>query len=105
MKQKDELAFPVLVSSNWAIKLTLWFAHTKNIFSKWGLTYSFFTDIFLALFQSAVIGDEKAEMFRTKITGRVQMLNMLQMVLMIAGAVLFVSFMGSYFICRSKKLK
>ncbi|XP_005148439.1 platelet glycoprotein 4 [Melopsittacus undulatus] len=59
----------------------------------------------LWLNESAVIGDEKAEMFRTKVTGRVQMLNMLQMVLMIAGAVLFVAFMGSYFICRSKKLK
>ncbi|NXD71492.1 CD36 protein, partial [Eolophus roseicapillus] len=59
----------------------------------------------LWLNESAVIGDEKAEMFRTKVTGRVQMLHMLQMVLMIAGAVLFVAFMGSYFICRSKKLK
>ncbi|NXN37126.1 CD36 protein, partial [Rhinoptilus africanus] len=59
----------------------------------------------LWLNESAVIGDEKAEMFRNKVTGRVQMLSVLQMVLMIAGSVLFVSFMGSYFICRSKKLK
>ncbi|XP_010022265.1 PREDICTED: platelet glycoprotein 4 isoform X2 [Nestor notabilis] len=59
----------------------------------------------LWLNESAVIGDEKAEMFRNKVTGRVQMLNMLQMVLMIAGSVLFIAFMGSYFICRSKKLK
>jgi len=33
------------------------------------------------------------------------MLSVLQMVLMIAGSVLFVAFLGSYFICRSKKLK
>ncbi|NXI93134.1 CD36 protein, partial [Psophia crepitans] len=59
----------------------------------------------LWLNESAVIGDEKAEMFRNKITGRVQMLSVLQMVLMIAGSVLFLAFMGSYFICRSKKLK
>ncbi|KFU99392.1 Platelet glycoprotein 4 [Tauraco erythrolophus] len=59
----------------------------------------------LWLNETAVIGDVKAEMFRNKVTGRVQMLNMLQMVLIIAGSVLFVAFMGSYFICRSKKLK
>ncbi|NXE86281.1 CD36 protein, partial [Menura novaehollandiae] len=59
----------------------------------------------LWLNESAVIGDEKAEMFRSQITGRVQMLNTLQLALMIAGSVLFVAFMGSYFICRSKKLK
>lgn len=60
---------------------------------------------FFALFQSAVIGDEKAEMFRNKVTGRVQLLGVVQMVLIIAGSVLFLAFMGSYFICRSKKLK
>ncbi|KFP24442.1 Platelet glycoprotein 4, partial [Colius striatus] len=59
----------------------------------------------LWLNESAVIGDEKAEMFRNKVTGRVQMLNMLQMALMIGGSVLFIAFLGSYFICRSKKLK
>ncbi|KAK2535592.1 Cd36 [Columba livia] len=59
----------------------------------------------LWLNESAVIGDEKAEMFRNKVTGRVQMLSVLQMALMIAGSVLFVAFLGSYFICRSKKLK
>ncbi|NXQ86851.1 CD36 protein, partial [Nyctibius grandis] len=59
----------------------------------------------LWLNESAVIGDEKAEMFRNKVTGPVRMLGILQMVLMIAGAVLFLAFMGSYFICRSKKLK
>ncbi|NXC75181.1 CD36 protein, partial [Anhinga anhinga] len=59
----------------------------------------------LWLNESAVIGDAKAEMFRNKVTGRVQMLSVLQMVLMITGSVLFLAFMGSYFICRSKKLK
>ncbi|NXU13155.1 CD36 protein, partial [Pardalotus punctatus] len=59
----------------------------------------------LWLNESAVIGDEKAEMFKAKISGPLQMLNMLQMALMIGGSVLFLAFMGSYFICRSKKLK
>ncbi|XP_010185568.1 PREDICTED: platelet glycoprotein 4 isoform X2 [Mesitornis unicolor] len=59
----------------------------------------------LWLNETAVIGDEKAEMFRNKVTNPVQMLGVLQMALIIAGAVLFLAFMGSYFICRSKKLK
>ncbi|NXA30721.1 CD36 protein, partial [Eudromia elegans] len=59
----------------------------------------------LWLNESAVIGDEKAEMFRGKVTNRVQMLSVLQMALIIAGSVLFLAFMVSYFICRSKKLK
>ncbi|NWQ70496.1 CD36 protein, partial [Neopipo cinnamomea] len=59
----------------------------------------------LWLNESAVIGDDKAEMFRNKVTNRVQLLNTLQLALMITGSVLFLAFMGSYFICRSKKLK
>ncbi|NXE45680.1 CD36 protein, partial [Casuarius casuarius] len=59
----------------------------------------------LWLNETAVIGDVKAEMFRNRVTNRVQMLSLLQMVLIIAGSVLFLAFMVSYFICRSKKLK
>ncbi|XP_014738948.1 PREDICTED: platelet glycoprotein 4 [Sturnus vulgaris] len=59
----------------------------------------------LWLNESAVIGDEKAEMFRTKISSRLELLNMLQMGLLIGGCVMFLAFIGSYFICRSQKLK
>ncbi|NWU33907.1 CD36 protein, partial [Hylia prasina] len=59
----------------------------------------------LWLNESAVIGDEKAEMFRTKISSRLQLLNTLQMALIIGGSVLFLAFLGSYFIFRSQKLK
>ncbi|NWV30572.1 CD36 protein, partial [Grantiella picta] len=59
----------------------------------------------LWLNESAVIGDEKAEMFRKKITGRLELLSMLQMGLIIGGTVLFLAFLGSFFICRSKSLK
>ncbi|NXL90519.1 CD36 protein, partial [Alectura lathami] len=59
----------------------------------------------LWLNESAVIGDEKAEMFRKRVTGPIQMLSVVQMALIISGSVLFLAFMGSYFICRSKKLK
>ncbi|XP_048157762.1 platelet glycoprotein 4 isoform X3 [Corvus hawaiiensis] len=59
----------------------------------------------LWLNESAVIGDEKAEMFRAKISSRLQLLSTLQMVLIIGGSVAFLAFLGSYFIFRSKKLK
>uniref|UniRef100_A0A8C5TL53 Platelet glycoprotein 4 n=1 Tax=Malurus cyaneus samueli TaxID=2593467 RepID=A0A8C5TL53_9PASS len=59
----------------------------------------------LWLNESAVIGDETAEMFRKKISGQLELLSMLQMGLMIGGSVMFVAFLGSHFICRSKKLK
>ncbi|KAM7056739.1 platelet glycoprotein 4 isoform 1-T4 [Acridotheres tristis] len=59
----------------------------------------------LWLNESAVIGDEKAEMFRTKISSRLELLNLLQMSLIIGGCVMFLAFMGSFFICRSQKLK
>ncbi|NXI38109.1 CD36 protein, partial [Galbula dea] len=59
----------------------------------------------LWLNETAVIGDAKAEMFRKKVTGPVQFLGILQLTLIIAGSVMFLAFMGSYFICRSKKLK
>uniref|UniRef100_A0A8D2NVI9 Platelet glycoprotein 4 n=1 Tax=Zosterops lateralis melanops TaxID=1220523 RepID=A0A8D2NVI9_ZOSLA len=59
----------------------------------------------LWLNESAVIGDEKAAMFRSKISGRLQMLNIVQLGLIITGCVLFVAFLGSYFTCRSTKLK
>ncbi|XP_054255931.1 platelet glycoprotein 4 [Indicator indicator] len=59
----------------------------------------------LWLNETAVIGDEKAEMFRKKVTGPIYFLNVLQLSLLIAGSVLFLAFMGSYFACRSKKLK
>ncbi|NXN93185.1 CD36 protein, partial [Rhinopomastus cyanomelas] len=59
----------------------------------------------LWLNESAVIGDAKAEMFRQKVTGPVQLLGVVQMALIISGAVLFLAFLGSYFICRSNTLK
>lgn len=65
----------------------------------------FINDVALALFQTAIIGDDKAEMFRSKVTSRINMLNILQIGLIIAGSVMFLAFMISYFVCRSKKLK
>ncbi|KAF4793939.1 Platelet glycoprotein 4 [Turdus rufiventris] len=62
-------------------------------------------ETYLDIEPSAVIGDEKAEMFRGKISSRLELLSTLQMALMIGGSVMFLAFMGSFFICRSQKLK
>ncbi|XP_006026688.1 platelet glycoprotein 4 [Alligator sinensis] len=59
----------------------------------------------LWLNETAIIGDDKAEMFRSKVTSRINMLNILQIGLIIAGSVMFLAFMISYFVYRSKKLK
>ncbi|XP_019399184.1 PREDICTED: platelet glycoprotein 4 isoform X2 [Crocodylus porosus] len=59
----------------------------------------------LWLNETAIIGDDKAEMFRSKVTSRINMLNMLQIALIIVGSVMFLAFMISYFVCRSKEFK
>ncbi|NWS81556.1 CD36 protein, partial [Toxostoma redivivum] len=86
------------------LQVNLLVKHSKYIepLKKVNKTYVF---PLLWLNESAVIGDEKAEMFRSKISSRLELLSALQMALMIGGSVMFLAFMGSYFICRSKKLK
>uniref|UniRef100_A0A8D0GSG0 Platelet glycoprotein 4 n=1 Tax=Sphenodon punctatus TaxID=8508 RepID=A0A8D0GSG0_SPHPU len=59
----------------------------------------------LWLNETAIIGEDKAEMFRSKVSTPIKMLHLLEAVLIIVGAVMFLGFMVSYFICRSKKLK
>ncbi|XP_004676950.1 PREDICTED: platelet glycoprotein 4 [Condylura cristata] len=59
----------------------------------------------LWLNETATIGDEKAEMFRNKVTGKVHLLRLVEMILLSVGVVMFVAFMISYCACRSKKVK
>ncbi|XP_004702680.1 platelet glycoprotein 4 [Echinops telfairi] len=59
----------------------------------------------LWLNETGTIGDEKAEMFRNKVTGKINMLGMVEMVLLVVGVVMFVAFMISYCACKSKKVK
>ncbi|XP_075413764.1 platelet glycoprotein 4 [Tenrec ecaudatus] len=59
----------------------------------------------LWLNETGTIGDEKAEMFRNKVTGKINMLGMVEMVLLGVGVVMFVAFMISYCACKSKKVK
>ncbi|XP_037366779.1 platelet glycoprotein 4 [Talpa occidentalis] len=59
----------------------------------------------LWLNETATIGDEKAEMFRKKVTGNIHLLGLVEMILLSVGVVMFVAFMIAYCACRSKKVK
>ncbi|KAG8508454.1 Platelet glycoprotein 4 [Galemys pyrenaicus] len=59
----------------------------------------------LWLNETATIGDDKAEMFRGKVTGKIKLLRMVEMILLSAGVVMFIAFMISYCACRSKRVK
>lgn len=55
--------------------------------------------------ETGTIGDEKAEMFRNKVTGKIQLLGMVEMILISVGVIMFLAFMISYCACRSKQVK
>lgn len=59
----------------------------------------------LWLNETGTIGDEKAEMFKNQVTGKIKLLNVVEMALLGVGVVLFVGFMISYCACRSMKKK
>ncbi|XP_043822192.1 platelet glycoprotein 4 [Dromiciops gliroides] len=55
--------------------------------------------------ETGTIGDEKAEMFRKQVTGKISLLGLVEMVLLTIGLVTFVASMIAYCVCRSKKIK
>ncbi|XP_049995771.1 platelet glycoprotein 4 [Alexandromys fortis] len=59
----------------------------------------------LWLNETGTIGDEKAEMFRNQVTGKINLLGLVEKALLAVGAVMFVAFMISYCACRSKNGK
>lgn len=59
----------------------------------------------LWLNETGTIGDEKAEMFRNKVTGKIKLLGLVEMVLLGVGIVMFVAFMISYCACKSQTIK
>uniref|UniRef100_A0A2K6KFI1 Platelet glycoprotein 4 n=2 Tax=Rhinopithecus TaxID=542827 RepID=A0A2K6KFI1_RHIBE len=59
----------------------------------------------LWLNETGTIGDEKAKMFRSQVTGKVNLLGLIEMILLSVGVVMFVAFMISYCACRSKTTK
>ncbi|KAM7119945.1 platelet glycoprotein 4 isoform 2-T13 [Molossus nigricans] len=59
----------------------------------------------LWLNETGTIGNEKAEMFKKQVTGKINLLGLVQIVLLSVGVVMFVAFMISYCACRSMKAK
>lgn len=59
----------------------------------------------LWLNETGTIGDEKAEMFRKQVTGKIKLLGLVEIALLSVGAVMFVSFMISYCACRTQGVK
>lgn len=59
----------------------------------------------LWLNETGTIGDEKAEMFRMRVTGKIKLLGLVEIVLLSVGVVMFVAFMISYCACRTQNVK
>ncbi|EHB13406.1 Platelet glycoprotein 4 [Heterocephalus glaber] len=76
----------------------------KKIETLKGLKKNYIVPI-LWLNETGTIGDEKAEMFRKRVAGKVKLLGLVETVLLSVGAVMFVSFMISYCACRTQNVK
>ncbi|XP_023400242.1 platelet glycoprotein 4 [Loxodonta africana] len=76
----------------------------KKIEALKGLKRNYIVPI-LWLNETGTIGDEKAELFRNRVTGKISLLGLVEMVLLSVGVVMFVAFMISYCACRLKKVK
>uniref|UniRef100_A0A8D0X313 Platelet glycoprotein 4 n=1 Tax=Sus scrofa TaxID=9823 RepID=A0A8D0X313_PIG len=58
----------------------------------------------LWLNETGTIGDEKAEMFRNQVTGKINLLGLVEIILLSVGVGMFIVFMISYCACRSKRV-
>ncbi|XP_061438136.1 platelet glycoprotein 4 [Rhineura floridana] len=59
----------------------------------------------LWLNETAVIGDKKAEFFRSKVTNKIKLLKLVEAMAIIVGSVMFLGFLASFLICRAQKVK
>ncbi|XP_070611194.1 platelet glycoprotein 4-like [Erythrolamprus reginae] len=59
----------------------------------------------LWLNETAVIGEEKADLFRSKVTNKIKLLHFLQLSLMLVGSVVFLAFLIAFFLCKVKSPK
>uniref|UniRef100_A0A670YI19 Platelet glycoprotein 4 n=1 Tax=Pseudonaja textilis TaxID=8673 RepID=A0A670YI19_PSETE len=55
--------------------------------------------------KTAIIGDENAELFRSKVTDKIKLLNIIQIVLITLGSVMFLGFFIAFCACRKKSSK
>uniref|UniRef100_A0A8C2RNZ9 Platelet glycoprotein 4 n=1 Tax=Capra hircus TaxID=9925 RepID=A0A8C2RNZ9_CAPHI len=75
----------------------------NHIYALKNLKHNYIVPI-LWLNETGTIGDEKAEMFRKQVTGKINLLGLVEMVLLSVGVVMFIAFMISYCACRSKRV-
>ncbi|KAM6437619.1 platelet glycoprotein 4 isoform 5-T22 [Liasis olivaceus] len=59
----------------------------------------------LWLNETATIGDEEAELFRSKVTSKIELLRLIQILLITIGSVMFLGFLIAFCICRRKSSK
>ncbi|XP_057587017.1 platelet glycoprotein 4 [Hippopotamus amphibius kiboko] len=76
---------------------------SKKIEALKQLKYNYIVPV-LWLNETGTIGDEKAEMFRKQVTGKINLLGLVEMILLSVGVVMFIAFMISYCACRSKRV-
>uniref|UniRef100_A0A8C0CZG8 Platelet glycoprotein 4 n=1 Tax=Balaenoptera musculus TaxID=9771 RepID=A0A8C0CZG8_BALMU len=74
----------------------------KKIGALKGLKQNYMVPI-LWLNETGTIGDEKAEMFRNQVTGKINLLGLVEITLLSVGVVMFIVFTISYCACRSKR--
>nr|XP_019796070.1 platelet glycoprotein 4-like isoform X4 [Tursiops truncatus] len=76
----------------------------KSIGALKGLKQNYMVPV-LWLNETGTIGDEKAELFRNQVTGKIELLGLVEMILISVGAVMFTAFMISYCACRLKSVE
>ncbi|XP_057360432.1 platelet glycoprotein 4 [Manis pentadactyla] len=86
------------------LQINLLVKPSKKIEALKGLKRNYIVPV-IWLNETATIGDEKAEMFRKQVTGKINLLGLVEIVLLSVGVVMFVAFMISYCACRSKTAK
>lgn len=59
----------------------------------------------LWLNETGTIGDEKAKLFKKQVTGKINLLGLIETILLSVGVVMFLAFMISYCACRTKKAR
>ncbi|XP_058017300.1 platelet glycoprotein 4-like isoform X1 [Ahaetulla prasina] len=92
------LAFAKRLQVNLLVKPNLKITALKNV------KHLFYFPI-LWLNETAIISDEKAEFFRSKVTNKIKLLILLQLALMIVGSLTFLGFLFAFFICKGKNPK
>ncbi|XP_032094721.1 platelet glycoprotein 4-like [Thamnophis elegans] len=86
------------------LQINLFAKQNSKITALKNIKNNFFFPV-LWLNETAIIGDEKAEFFRSKVTDKIKLLNIVQIVLITLGSVMFLGFLIAVCACRKKDPK